>query len=87
MTFGQLLNKTQKLTNCNDHNSARIVIAEYYNFETFIKIFKGIKMIHSAHKSLDFRLLAMRENETANMFVKILEETDEQTVKQLAETL
>jgi len=60
-TYCNFLRELKELTKNNQHNEARILIAEYFDFKSFVKVFKAIDVICIERGELDEDLLNFRE--------------------------
>ena len=71
MTLNQLIKKVSELTDSNNHTEARILIAEYFEWKTFEKIFKHIQGIHILEGGMPMELCRYREQKTNEMLKSI----------------
>jgi hypothetical protein len=77
----------QKMTDDNQHTEARQHIAEIYELQDWVTIFKSIDAIHGVTMSLPEELFILRNRETKSMMARIAEVYGDEHVKLLSEAL
>jgi len=60
-TYYDFIEKLKRLTENNHHNEARILIAEYFDFKSFVKIFKAIDIICKERGEIEVDLFNFRK--------------------------
>jgi len=55
------IEELKHLTENNQHNKARILIAEYFDFKSFVKVFKAIDIICKERGEIEVDLFNFRE--------------------------
>ena len=73
-TIEQLCTELKDLTWENEHTKAKLVIAEYFKLDKYIKIFKAIEDICNIEGHTPWELSDYRQRKSADMFDAIKQE-------------
>ena len=86
-TLEQLCTELKELTWYNEHSLAKLVIAEYFKLDKYIKIFKAIEQICDAEGSLSPEISDYRYRKGVELLEAIKQEHGEEIYNQVYNSL
>lgn len=86
-TIEQLSTELKDLTWYNQHTEAKLVIAEYFKLDKYIKIFKAIEQIGDAEGCLPEELSAYRHRKGLELLNAIKQEHGEEIYNKIYNSL
>lgn len=69
--FAAFLKEVAELTKSNNHSEARLLIAKYFKFTKYVKIFTAINLLHELDGSMELDLQKYRESKLKEMYYHI----------------
>lgn len=69
--FAKFIKQISDLTDHNNHGEARLLIAKYFKFPKYVKIFTAINMLHDLDGSMEVDLQKYREYKLKEMYFLI----------------
>lgn len=86
-TLEQLCTEVKELTWYNEHTKAKLVIAEYFKLDKYIKIFKAIEQIGDAEGFLPGELSTYRHRKGIELLNAIKQEQGEEIYNKIYNAL